>query len=39
MDSFLAQKKADHQIIEQKLQVVHAENELSRTALQARVSE
>ncbi|CAM6054082.1 unnamed protein product [Sphagnum tenellum] len=39
MDSFLAQKKAENQILEQKLQVVHAENESRRTALQARASE
>ncbi|CAK9205633.1 unnamed protein product [Sphagnum troendelagicum] len=39
MDSFLAQKKAENQILEQKLQAVHAENESSRTALQARASE
>ncbi|CAM6054079.1 unnamed protein product [Sphagnum tenellum] len=39
MDSFLAQKKAENQILEQKLQAVHAENESRRTALQARASE
>ncbi len=39
MDSFLAQKKAENQMLEQKLQAVHAENESSRTASQARASE
>ncbi|KAH8968815.1 hypothetical protein BDL97_02G001200 [Sphagnum fallax] len=39
MDSFLAQKKAENQMLEQKLQAVQAENESSRTALQARASE